>query len=147
MFTIRSILHPTDFSECSRYAFRIAVDLARQHGASLLALHVAPPLSEERVSFGEAAAPQPDEYHRRVAEAEREATAAGPGVAVERLVEGGEPAHVVARVARERDCDLIVIGSHGRTGLERILMGSTAEHIVRLAPCPVLVVKIPPGAG
>jgi nucleotide-binding universal stress UspA family protein len=147
MFTIRCILHPTDFSASSQYAFRIAVDLARQYGASLLALHVARPLSEELISFGEAKKQQPSEYHRRLAEVEREATAAGPGVAVERLVQDGEPAHVVARVARERGCDLIVIGSHGRTGLERLLMGSTAEHIVRLAPCPVLVVKLPDGGA
>ena len=143
MFTIRRILHPTDFSQYSQYAFRIAVDLAKVHHASILALHVARPLSEALVSFGEAAAPQPSEYHRRLAEAERQATAAAPDVAVERLVEDGEPAHVVARVAQERQCDLIVIGSHGRGGLTRILMGSTAEHIVRLAPCPVLTVKMP----
>ncbi|HVS35964.1 MAG TPA: universal stress protein, partial [Gemmataceae bacterium] len=129
MFRIHRILHPTDFSECSRYAFRIAVDLAKAQGASVVVLHAARPLSEEQVSFGEAAAPQPGEYHERLAEAEREATADAPGVAVERVVVDGEPAHVVAQVARGRNCDLIVIGSHGRSGLQRILMGSTAERI------------------
>ena len=143
MFTIRRILHPTDFSEYSQNAFHIAVDLARIHKASILVLHVARPLSEEQVSFGEASVPQPAEYHHRLAEAEREVTGGAPGVAIERLVLDGEPAHVVARVAEERRCDLIVIGSHGRTGLQRILMGSTAEYIIRLAPCPVLTVKLP----
>jgi len=142
MFTFHRILHPTDFSECSQYAFHIAADLARQHGAALLVLHVARPLSE-KLTFGEVAAAQPSAYHRRLTEAEHEATVTGADVVVERLVEDGEPAHVVARVARERGCDLIVIGAHGRSGLERLLMGSTAEHIVRLAPCPVLVVKAP----
>lgn len=143
MFTIRRILHPTDFSEHSQHAFHIAVDLARVHKASILVLHVARPLTEEQVSIGEAAAAQPAEYHHRLAEAERKATADAPDVPVERLVLDGEPAHVVARVAAERQCDLVVIGSHGRTGLRRLLMGSTAEHIIRLAPCPVLSVKLP----
>ena len=143
MFTIRRILHPTDFSEYSQNAFHIAVDLARIHKASILVLHVARPLSEEQVSFGEASAPQPAEYHHRLEAAENEAADSTPGVAVEHLVLDGEPAHVVARVAQERQCDLIVIGSHGRTGLRRILMGSTAEHIIRLASCPVLTVKLP----
>ena len=143
MCAIHRILHPTDFSEHSQHAFHIAVDLARVHKASILVLHVARPLSEEQVSFGEAAAAQPGEYHHRLAEAEREATAGAPGLTVERLVVDGEPAHVVARVARERGCDLIVIGSHGRGGLQRLIMGSTAEHIIRLAECPVLTVKLP----
>ncbi len=143
MFTIRRILHPTDFSDCSRFAFRIAVDLAKAYGASVIALHAARPLSEELVSFGEASAPQPSEYHRRLIEAEREATVGAPDVPVERLVMDGEPAHVVAQVARDRQCDLIIIGWHGRSGLQRLLLGSTAEHILRLAPCPVLAVKLP----
>ena len=142
MFTIRRILHPTDFSEYSEHAFHIACDLARVHKASILVLHVARPLSEEQVSYGEAGAPQPSEYHRRLAQAEREVTAADD-IEVERVVLDGEPAHTVARLANERHCDLIVIGAHGRTGLRRILMGSTAEHIIRLAPCPVLTVKLP----
>lgn len=143
MFTIRRILHPTDFSEYSQHAFHIAVDLARIHKASILVLHVARPLSEEQVSFGEASQAQPAKYHHRLEEAENEATGGAPGVTIERLVLDGEPAHVVARVAQERQCDLIVIGSHGRTGFRRILMGSTAEHIIRLAQCPVLTVKLP----
>ena len=78
MFTIRRILHPTDFSEYSQNAFHIAVDLARIHKASILVLHVARPLSEEQVSFGEASVPQPAEYHHRLAEAEREVTGRRP---------------------------------------------------------------------
>jgi nucleotide-binding universal stress UspA family protein len=147
MFTIHRILHPTDFSEHSRYAFRIAVDLARAHHAYIIVLHVARPLSEEQVSFGEAALPQPAEYHHRLAQAEQEATAGVPGVTVERLLREGDPAAVVEQVARERRCDLIVLGFHGRRGMERLLMGSTAEQITRRAPCPVLTVKLPGEGG
>ena len=63
------------------------------------------------------------------------------GLDVEELIVHGEPAAEIVRVARERGADLIVISSHGRTGLGRILFGSTAESVVRYAPCPVLVVK------
>jgi nucleotide-binding universal stress UspA family protein len=63
------------------------------------------------------------------------------GLAVEELIVHGEAAAEIVRVAKERSVDLIVVSSHGRTGLGRILFGSTAEAIVRHAPCPVLVVK------
>jgi nucleotide-binding universal stress UspA family protein len=66
------------------------------------------------------------------------------GLDVEELVVHGEAASEIVRVAGERNVDLIVISSHGRTGLGRILFGSTAESVVRHAPCPVLVVKPPP---
>ena len=65
------------------------------------------------------------------------------GLNVEEVVVHGEAASEIVRVAREREVDLIVIASHGRTGLGRILFGSTAEAVVRHAPCPVLVVKPP----
>ena len=65
------------------------------------------------------------------------------GLDLEELIVHGEAASEIVRVARERKVDLIVIASHGRTGLGRILFGSTAEAVVRHAPCPVLVVKPP----
>jgi nucleotide-binding universal stress UspA family protein len=64
-------------------------------------------------------------------------------VQVERLLEEGDPAAQILRVAQETNCDLIVMGSHGRTGLDRLLMGSVAEQVVRRASCPVLTVKAP----
>ena len=68
------------------------------------------------------------------------------GLEIEEVVAHGDAASEIVRVARERNVDLIVISSHGRTGLGRILFGSTAESVVRHAPCPVLVVKPPPEA-
>lgn len=67
------------------------------------------------------------------------------GVAVEYVAEHGPPERVVAHVAEQRRADLIVMGTHGRTGLSRVLMGSVAEHVVRTAPCPVLTVRPPKG--
>ena len=55
----------------------------------------------------------------------------------------GEPGEAILRTATERHCDLIVMGTHGRTGLDRIIKGSVAEHVLRRAPCPVLTVKEP----
>jgi universal stress protein A len=66
-----------------------------------------------------------------------------PAICVEHLLEEGDPATAILQVAQERQCELIVLGSHGRTGLGRLLMGSVAEQIVRKAPCPVLTVRMP----
>jgi nucleotide-binding universal stress UspA family protein len=69
-------------------------------------------------------------------------------IRVERRLEEGDPATQIVRVAQETGCDLIVLGTHGRTGLDRLLMGGVAEQVVRLASCPVLTLKAPfPNAG
>ncbi len=65
------------------------------------------------------------------------------GVSVEYVARHGAPDHVIADIVRENDADLIVMGTHGRTGVSRVLLGSVAEHVVRLAPCPVLTVGPP----
>ena len=67
-----------------------------------------------------------------------------PKVRVEHLLQAGEPVEEILRVAREGPCDLIVMGTHGRTGLSRLLMGSVAEAVVRTASCPVVTIKSPP---
>jgi nucleotide-binding universal stress UspA family protein len=142
MFRPRVILHPTDFSEFSAYAFRIAVDLARQNDAALLVLHVAETLGPENVTYGEVATHlEPENYHKRLFDDLRQAVPAPEGVPVHYVLAGGDPAQEIERVAREHACDLIVMGTHGRTGLTRLFMGSIAEEVVRLAPCPVLVAK------
>lgn len=68
------------------------------------------------------------------------------GGRVDKRIELGEPAHTITRVADELDVDVIVVGSHGRSGISRLLLGSTSEHVVRSAPCPVLVVRQRPDA-
>jgi nucleotide-binding universal stress UspA family protein len=141
MLPIRKILHPTDFSEYSEAAFRLACALARDYGAPLVVLHVTSPSA---VAYPEGmfvlppalTAPDLDDYLVRL-------RPASEGVTIDpRLVEGS-PAHEIVQFATEELCDLIVLGTHGRTGLGRLLMGSVAEHVVRKAPCPVLTVKAP----
>jgi len=144
MFQPHLILHPTDFSEGSNFAFQIAVDLARQNQAVLLVLHVVETLGPENATYGEISSQlQPQGYDKRLEETMRRLRPAANDVSIEHLLVEGNPAQEIDRVARDRACDLIVLGTHGRTGLKRLLMGSISEKVVRLAPCPVLTVKIP----
>jgi nucleotide-binding universal stress UspA family protein len=144
---IRSILLPTDFSECGNYALSYAASLARTFGASILCVHVIEPVVPT-VGYSGISEPLPmaDIADQLEDSAERELPKFAEceecsGLTVEELIVHGEAASEIVRVAKERSVDLIVVSSHGRTGLGRILFGSTAEAIVRHAPCPVLVVK------
>jgi universal stress protein A len=144
MFQAHRILHPTDYSECSRYAFGIATDLARQNQAELLILHVYDSLGAENVTYGEATSKlEPENYRERLAEEVHRLVPAPAGVSVQYVLAEGDPAEEIERVAAQHACDLIVMGTHGRTGLDRLLMGSVAEQVVRRAPCPVLTTRLP----
>jgi nucleotide-binding universal stress UspA family protein len=133
MSAMETILHPTDFSEPSEQACRLACSLARDRGARLIVLHIVPAsLSAEQKGFGEEIADELNQF-----------AIPDAGVHVERRLEEGDPVEVILRVARETNSGLIVMGSHGRTGLSRLLMGSVAEHVLRRADCPVLTVKSP----
>jgi nucleotide-binding universal stress UspA family protein len=142
MLSIRTVLHPTDFSAYSKHAFGLACSLARDYGARLLVLHVAPP-PVIVYSEGLAIPPEPTQYKDQLLRQLRQVQAGDPKVQVEhRLVEGDAVAEIL-RAAGETKCDLIVMGTHGRTGLGRLLMGSVAERVMRKAACPVVTVKTP----
>jgi nucleotide-binding universal stress UspA family protein len=146
---VRSILLPTDFSECASCALSYATSLAREFKASIICVHVIEPVVPT-VGYTGITEPLPiadisdqleDSATRelpKVAECEECA-----GLDIEEVIVHGDAAAEIVRVAKEREVDLIVIASHGRTGLGRILFGSTAEEVVRHASCPVLVVKPP----
>ncbi len=140
---IRRILYPTDFSENAAAAWPYALQMAGQLGATLLLLHVAPGPSPAPETF--LSAEQWREVfaaQRKEAEAQLKMLAStAAGVRAEVLVTRGVPFLEIARVAGERKADLIVMGTHGRTGLAHALMGSVAERVVRMAPCPVLTVR------
>jgi nucleotide-binding universal stress UspA family protein len=146
---IRSIVVPTDFSECGNYALSYAASLARKFDASIICVHVIEPMVPT-VGYSGMTEPLPiaDITDQLENSAERElpklaASGGCAGLSVEELIVHGEAASEIVRVAKERKVDLIVVSSHGRTGLGRILFGSTAEAVVRHASCPVLVVKPP----
>jgi nucleotide-binding universal stress UspA family protein/quercetin dioxygenase-like cupin family protein len=145
MSSIQTILHPTDFSDNSDYAFRTACSLAKDHKACLVLFHVVPPLvapimtepapnpmvsaeSQDCVRRWHFVWPEPPD----------------PSVRVEHRVAEGIASKEILRMAQELKCDLIVMGTHGRTGLDRLLTGSVAEEVLRKAVCPVLVVRMPP---
>ncbi|HEY8505975.1 MAG TPA: universal stress protein [Gemmataceae bacterium] len=140
MLKFRTILYPTDFSEPARAAFDLACSLARDHGARLVVLHVYPPPRAHGDIIDFRAPDGPVESLRAQL---HEVRPPEPGPEVEYRLEEGDPAAVILRVAAERGCDLIVMGTHGRTGLWRVLLGSVAERVLRDAPCPVLTVKSP----
>lgn len=144
---IRAILLPTDFSECADCALPYATQWARATGARIICLHVVEPLMPA-VGYAAVAEPLPvvdmSEQLQQTAARELPKLAAREecaGLEVEELLAHGEAAGEIVRVAAERDVDLIILSSHGRTGLGRMLFGSTAESVVRHARCPVLVVK------
>ena len=142
---MRKILCPVDFSEPSREAVHYAADLAEQFGAELLLLsvyHVPGYAMPDGVLVAgpEALTEIADDVDRQLEVMRAEAVRRGAtNVATESAM--GAPHQEIIRVAREGACDLIVIGTHGRTGLKHVLLGSTAEKVVRTAPCPVLTVR------
>ena len=119
-----------DFSEQSRVALRVAVDLCRRFGAELMLLHV-----EDRRAHAPSAESASSD---RLAEWGREAE--GSGVRVVAAHEHGDPKDRIVQVAQERGVDLVVLGTKGSTGRDRVLAGSVAENVVRRATCPVLSV-------
>ena len=147
---LQKILLPTDFSGCANYALPYAAAIARATGATIICLHVVEPIVPA-VGYSGLAEPMPiaDISEQLEDSAERELPQLAEcdelsGLEVEEVIVHGDPAAEIVRVASEREVDLIVVSSHGRTGLGRIIFGSTAEAVVRHAICPVLVVKPPP---
>ena len=140
MRPIGTIVHPTDFSECSGVALRVARELARDHGARLLLLHVVSQIAVPHLD--EPATVEDPETCRETLEGMcrclDDADLKYPVTARLRL---GESAAEILRTADETGCDLLVMGTHGRTGLGRLLMGSVAEEVLRHARCPVLMIK------
>jgi nucleotide-binding universal stress UspA family protein len=135
MIRITKILYPTDFSSHSNQAYFHAVALAEKHGASLTIMYVyAPPLGS---SGGEDRPYWKDQLEQ--------IRPVDPGIAVHHVFLDGDPATEIVQYAADAGIDLIVMGTHGRTGLERLLMGSVAEKVMRDAHCSVLVVKLPKG--
>jgi universal stress protein A len=122
---LNEVLFPTDFSSPSELARQIAGAMAKQAGARLHLLHVVPSATDPTSAAGDLA---------------RVRRSLGDGLRVETALLSGSAASNILAYAREKQIDLIVMGTHGRTGISREILGSVAETVVRLAPCPVLTV-------
>ena len=140
VFQLKRILVPVDFSKCSLKALQYAIPFARQFGAELTLLHVISPavvlqtseLAPQGISEATAAAKEGLEELRKTV---------GPEIASRSLVRNGSPHIAIIDAAKELDIDLIILSTHGSTGLRHVLLGSTVEKVVRRAGCPVLIVR------
>lgn len=150
---IGTILVPCDFSEGAQHAFASALDLAKGWNAKIILFHAIPEFP--RIAYANAASPEAlsqleiakleaemlddaDKKLQQFVEHQGDTT-----VHVDTRVTLSEPFWAICQIAEKESVDLIVMGSHGRTGLAQVLLGSVAERVVRHAACPVLVVRTP----
>jgi nucleotide-binding universal stress UspA family protein len=146
MLTIRRILLPTDYSACAEGAFTHAAYLADRYGAELHVLHVTEPDGEGLESCFDDLRITPEDIAAdlKLPLPERDDRPADEPVAlVEHEETGPDPAPVILRYIDEHDIDLVVMGTHGRRGLRRMMLGSVTEEVLRLSPCPVFTVRRP----
>ncbi len=146
MAGIRRIIFASDFSKQSRKAFATAVSMAKANRATLTIVHVVVPFTPivpeqyintetwEQIDRG--ARKWGRQRLSRVTDAARRAGVRAVGVLLE-----GDPAHQITRVAKSKHADLLVVGTHGRTGLAKLFVGSVAGRVVATAPCPVVTVR------
>jgi len=137
----KKILFPTDFSPASEAALGYATSLARDTDSQLLILHV----EDLQIPYagGEMYLPRPMVPNPEVEKMLRSVAPRDKSVTCMHRLALGSPAEEIVQVAKDEGVELIVMGTHGRTGLGRLLMGSVAEAVVRRAPCPVLTLKQP----
>jgi nucleotide-binding universal stress UspA family protein len=146
MSRVKRLLVPTDFSPTSDIAFKYALDMAARDGASIHLLHV--------VEDSHSGAPYPDGFYielpalreQMIAEAQKRLDEANDAcgtvnVPVTTQVVVGRPAVSITEEANTRGSDLIVMGTHGRSGFAHLMLGSVAERVLRTAQCPVLIVR------
>ena len=138
MMNAKRILFPTDFSSLGDSALELASSLARDMDAKLLIVHVEEPPS---AYAGEFYYGLPEPETEKLLQTLREVVPTDPRVGYEHLTLQGEPSSEIIRCAKREKADMIVMGTHGRRGLSRVMMGSVAEAVVRRAPCPVLTYK------
>jgi nucleotide-binding universal stress UspA family protein len=143
-FRVKNVLVPIDFSDCSRKALRYAIPFAKEHDAALTLLYVVPTPSYVigEYSLAPYAEIQAEMRSHGAKELARMIVDDVKGeVPAESRVQVGSAAHEIVELAKCLPADLIVISTHGRTGLKHVFIGSVAEHVIRHAPCPVLVVR------
>lgn len=140
------ILWPTDFSSLAKVALPHAVGLAADAGADLVLLHVLPSLAAYAPDVSGALSASLQRESRTAAQRELrrlEALVKGRNIRMQTVLTEGVPFDQILQTAKRLRCDLIVLATHGRTGLAHAIMGSVAENVIRRAPCPVLTVRPP----
>lgn len=143
---LKNILVPIDFSDYSKNALKYAVQFAKQFSSKLLLVYVVEPMIYPAdFSMGQVAIPSNDiDLHARAEEELKKlANEINEGIVIDTIIKTGKPFVEIIDTASEKDIDLIIIATHGHTGVEHLLFGSTAEKVVRKAPCPVLTLREP----
>jgi len=147
MSRIRTIVHPTDFSRASTNAFKRAMEMAKANRAQLLLVHVLAPVAATLMTDGYIV---PKVYQDMEASARADAQrqmrklldqAKRAGLRVKALLPDGIAHERIVQAARSKKADVVVIGTHGRTGFARFFLGSVASRVLAIAPCPVLTVR------
>ena len=145
MVAMTRILCPVDFSDFSRRALDYAAGIARWYDARIMALHVVPPITSMLPVSGEGLYPplvfRPEDLEQFRTELDAFVRGSGIEALDIEVVQGSVPREI-ARLARALPADLLVMGSHGRSGFERLMLGSVTERLLRTAPCPVLTVPV-----
>jgi nucleotide-binding universal stress UspA family protein len=144
-FALKCILVPIDFSEYSKNALKYAVPFAKQFGAEIILIYVVEPTTYPAdFSFGQFGFPNVEDEFRARGEEELSALMEKEirnEVKASKQVRTGKAYLEIIKMAREKEVDLIIIATHGHSGVEHMLFGSTAEKVVRKAPCPVLSLR------
>lgn len=144
---IKKVLVPIDFSDYSKSALRYAVNFAKQFNAEMYLIYVVEPvIYPPDFSMGQIAIPSINSEWDERAKEELDKLSKNEipeGVSVNKIIKTGKPFLEIIDTAAEEDVDLIIIATHGHSGMEHILFGSTAEKVVRKAPCPVLTLREP----
>ncbi|NJD22015.1 MAG: universal stress protein [Melioribacter sp.] len=147
MEQIKKILVPIDFSDYSKNALKYATQFAKQFNAKIYLIYVVEPMIYPAdFSMGQVAIPSTDiDLHSRAEEELKKLSKdiVNGNSRVEILIKTGKPFVEIIEAASANDIDLIIIATHGHTGVEHLLFGSTAEKVVRKAPCPVLTLREP----
>ena len=146
MRRFKRIMVASDLSKVSRGALNTAIVFAQPKGAELIILHVLVPIApfvpEQLIQPGILETIEVDARRRAEQQLARLAAAARKtGVRVKVILLSGDPADQIIRAARKHRADLIVVGTHGRRGLSKMMLGSVAERVLRTAPCPVVTVR------
>ncbi len=143
--SLKKILVPQDFSEYSLHALKYAITFGELFRSELIVLHIVEPVVYPAdFSFGQVSIPAMEEEIRRHSEEQLTDLVAKEipsGIKATPIVRIGKPFIEIVEVAKTENADLIVISSHGRTGMDHVLFGSTADKVVRKAPCPVLTIR------
>lgn len=138
MPTFKKILCPVDFDDNSVEALAMAMDLARQHDAKLFLFHAAPPVDPLIVSAPIVFAREKEDARKNL---NQMAESHLKDMKHETMLRVGHPAPEIIAAVSETGADLVVMATHGRTGVSHLVLGSVAEKVVREAPCPVLIVR------